>query len=71
MLHTCKIEQVNKRHIKQENVTAEFHNETHGKKWGHWVANAVTYGADRQWVLLKPIPINLDEDDDMGAGSYS
>ena len=35
--------------------------------WGHWLASADTYGADRKWVLLKPIPIELDPDEEMGA----
>ena len=38
-------------------------------RWGHWLASADTYGADRKWVLLKPIPIELDNDEEMdGAG---
>ena len=37
--------------------------------WAHWLASADTYGADRKWVLLKPIPIELDNDEEMdGAG---
>ena len=28
------------------------------------VADAETYGADRLWCVLKPIPIELDDDDD-------
>ena len=54
--YTGKIEQVNKRKTIQDNVTAEFTDETHGTTWGHWVASADTYGADRKWVLLKPVP---------------
>ena len=34
---------------------------------GMMVAEAETYGADRLWVLLKPIPIELDSD--MGGSS--
>ena len=45
-------------------MTAEFTDETHGTTWGHWVASADTYGADRKWVLLKGIPIELESEDD-------
>ena len=44
--------------------------ETHGTTWGHWVASADTYGADRKWVLLKPVPIELD-DEEMGEAAGS
>ena len=47
----------------QDNVTAEFTDSTYGQTWGHWLASADTYGADRKWVLLKPIPIELSHDD--------
>ena len=68
--YTGKIEQVNKRKTIQDNVTAEFTDETHGTTWGHWVASADTYGADRKWVLLKPVPIELD-DEEMGEAAGS
>ena len=44
--------------------------ETHGTTWGHWVASADTYGADRKWVLLKPVPTELD-DEEMGEAAGS
>ena len=31
---------------------------------GKMVASAETYGADRLWVVLKPIPIELDSEDE-------
>ena len=31
---------------------------------GHWCASADNYGVDRnKWVVLKPIPIDLDPDE--------
>ena len=36
----------------------EFNDETHGETRGLMVAE--TYGADRLWCLLKPIPVELD-----------
>ena len=59
-----KIVQINKRRTKQDNVSAEFNDETYGTTWGHWPAASETYGADRKWVLLNPTPIVLDADDD-------
>ena len=29
-----------------------------------FLADAATYGADKEWCLLKPIPIELDGEDD-------
>ena len=55
-----KIVQVNKRKTKQDNVSAEFHDKADGKTWGHFLASEDTYGANRTWVLLKPIPIDLE-----------
>ena len=46
-----KIVQINKRRTKQDNVSAEFNDETYGTTWGHWPAASETYGADRKWVL--------------------
>ena len=46
-------QQINKRRTVQDNVTAEFTDKTYGMTWGHWLASADTYGADRKWVLLK------------------
>ena len=38
----------------QEQCTAD--DGTLRTTWGHWLASADTYGADRKWVLLKPTP---------------
>ena len=59
--HVGKIIDVNKRRTKQDNITAEFDDAEEGRTWGHWCASADNYGADRQWVLLKPIPLDLDD----------
>jgi hypothetical protein len=47
-----------------ENVSVEFKDDTYGVTRGTFVAEADTYGADNFWVVLKPIaiPINLEED---------
>ena len=63
------IELVNKRRTKQDNVTAEFCDETYGKTWGHWCASTDNYGADRKLVLLKPIPIELDDEEESDTAS--
>ena len=34
-----------------------------------FVAEADTYGADKLWVVLKPIPIELEEDEGDGQSS--
>ena len=57
---------------KSENVSVEFKDDTDGETRGKFLATADTYGADKLWVLLEPIAINLDSDDDddeAGAGS--
>ena len=64
-----KIELVNKRRTKQDNVTAEFCDETYGKTWGHWCASMDNYGADHKWVLLKPILIELDDEEEPDTAS--
>ena len=51
------IKEVNRRRTKQENVTVEFVDETHGMTWGHFLADPKTYGADKEWIVLKEIPI--------------
>ena len=57
---------VNKRRTKQDNVTAEFSDSTYGTTWGHMTGSPEQthvrrlYGADRTWVLLQPVPIELD-----------
>ena len=56
-----KISEVIKRRTKSENVSVEF-DEEQGKTNGRMVAEAQTYGADKLWVVLKPIPVELDSD---------
>ena len=51
--------EVNKKRTKQENVCVAFNDGD-----GMFLASAESYGADKLWCLLKPIPIELDEDDD-------
>ena len=48
---------------KSENVTAAFSDEVHGETEGHFVADADTYGVDKQWCALKGIPIEVPESD--------
>ena len=40
--------------------SSNFNDETYGETRGLMVAE--TYGADRLWCLLKPIPVELDSD---------
>ena len=42
----------------------EFDDDTYGETRGMFVAAAETYGTDKLWVVLKPIPIELDEESD-------
>ena len=51
---------MNRRRTKQENVSVEFEDEQFGTTWGHFLASTDDYGADRLWVVLEPIPIELD-----------
>ena len=44
------------------NVAVAFCDEVDGVTWGHFVADAETYGVDKDWVVLKPVPIELDEE---------
>ena len=53
-----KVVEVNKRRTKSENVSVEFVDQTYGETRGAIVATAETYGADKLWVVLKPIPID-------------
>ena len=48
-------------------MTAEFTDKEYGTTWGHWLTSADTYGADRKCVLLKPIAIDLDDNEMDGA----
>ena len=50
--------EVNKKRTKQENVCVAFDDGD-----GMFLADAESYGADKLWCLLKPIPIELDEDE--------
>ena len=59
-----KIDQVNRRRTKSENVSVAFNDETYGETVGMFIADADSYGADKMWVLLEGIPINLDDGDD-------
>jgi len=63
------IAEVNKRRTKMENVSVEFKDDTYGVTRGTFVAEADTYGADKLWVVLKPIPIELEEDEGDGQSS--
>ena len=57
------IAEINKCRTKMENVSVEFKDDTYGVMRGTFVAEADTYGADKLWlwVVLKPIPIELEE----------
>ena len=70
--HVGNVAEVNYRRTKSENVSVEFKDDTDGETRGKFLATADTYGANKLWVLLKPIAINLDSDndeDEAGAGS--
>ena len=41
-------------------VVVESKDDTYGVTRGTFVAEADTYGADKFWVVLKPIPIDLE-----------
>lgn len=56
-----KVVEINRRRTKNENVSVEY-DEEQGKTLGLMVADAETYGSQKLWVLLKPIPIELDSD---------
>ena len=45
-----------------ENVSVEFTDATYGTTWGHFVADAESYGVNKTWVLLQQIPVDLDDD---------
>ena len=59
-----KIVEVNKRRTKSDNVSVEFYDEQFGETRGVMVAEKATYGADRLWCMLEPIPVELDADSD-------
>ena len=56
-----KVSDVNRRRTVSENVSVEFSEEM-GETTSVMVADKETYGADKLWVLLKPIPINVGSD---------
>ena len=66
-----KIKEINRRRTVSENVAVEFVDEQYGETVGHIVADKDTYGADRSWVVLKPIPIELDSEDEAVGGGPS
>ena len=45
--------------------TVEFSDEACGTTWGHFIADPATYGTEKEWVVLKGIPIELSDDEDM------
>ena len=47
-----------------------MHSIEYGMTWGHFVADAASYGVNKTWVLLQQIPVDLDDgdDDDNGEG---
>ena len=53
--------EVNKKRTKQENVCVAFDDGD-----GMFLADAESYGADKLWCLLKPIPIELSESEAEG-----
>ena len=53
---------MNKRRTKSANVTADFNDETHGHTLGHFVADPETYGANKEWVVLKPVPVMAEDE---------
>eukprot|EP00966_Prymnesium_polylepis_P333088 7388556-Prymnesium_polylepis.1 len=63
-----KVDHINKRRTKSENVCVAFNDATFGETRGMFVADADTYGTDRLWCLLRAIPIELDADDEAEAG---
>ena len=63
------VAEVNNRRKKSENVSVAFKDDMYGETVGKFVAEANTYGADKQWVLLAPISIDLDSDDDDEAAA--
>ena len=47
-----KIDEVNRRRTKSENVSVAFNDTTHGETRGMFIADAESYGAEKLWVLL-------------------
>ena len=65
------ITEVNKRRTKSENISAEFEHEEDGTTWGHFNASAEDYGADKLWVVLEPIALDVDPSPDTPASRPS
>ena len=57
------IGEVNRRRTKTENVSARFFTEEEGETLGMFLADADSYGPERLWVLLTPVPVDVDADD--------
>ena len=57
--HVGTIHEVNKRRTKTENVSVRFISEEEGETRGTFVADAETYGVDKLWVALEPIPVEV------------
>ena len=62
-----KILEINKRRTKTDNVQVEFSDETYGQTTSLMVADGATYGADKLWVVLKPIPVDLSDSSSMSS----
>ena len=45
-------------------LSVAFNDTMHGETCGMFIADAESYGAEKLWVLLKGIPIELDGDDE-------
>ena len=52
MWYMGKIDEVNRRRTKSENVSVAFNDTTHGETRGMFIADAESYGAEKLWVLL-------------------
>ena len=62
--------EVNKKRTETENVCIEMYEQTYGETRGMFVADAESYGAHKLWCLLKPIPVDLD-DEEVGPSAPS
>ena len=69
--HVGTVVEVNRRRRVSENVTARFVSPEEGETHGMFVADADTYGVDRLWVAVRPVPVRspghsppLDSDED-------
>ena len=69
--HVGIISEINRRRTKSENVSVQFNVATEGETTSVMVADAETYGAHRLWVLLKPIPVSVDDSDSSPLSSPS